>query len=642
MDDLLIKVLNMSISASWLILVVLTIRLIIKKAPKWISCMLWGFVGVRLLVPYSIQSTFSFLPTIQTINIPAADQPAAPIITSGFTTIDQAVNPVIHDITRMGVMTPEKNGILTLHGFDLVFFIWITGICFMLLYAIISYVHVKNSVSASVKVSKNVYICDELQTPFILGIVCPKIYLPSHMDPTVREVVIQHEKAHLKRGDNIWKPLGFFLLAVYWFHPLCWVAYILFCRDIEMACDEKAIKNMERNEKALYSEALLSCSLHRKKITACPLAFGEVGVRERVKGIINYKKPAFWMIIAAILLCIIVAVCFLTDPKNPKEGKYNKSNTVNNSVISENDTDKTADMVKITVPTIDLSMESGADGSILYYADTRNMIFGGYYGLFVYDREEHSILRSLDLRPIGCNATQGDSYCEIQVSEDGSSVYFHPIDRDDLYVYNIMDNTLRKEKYETYDFSSISFFKGQSEDGISVTYYEKSQNSADAYPHICRLVNSFKTLGELGVYDSKEERVYPLFTKEEYQGARLWSKKDIYDIVKAEMIFDGVDYICTDKPIFTYIEETGVENATKIKGGSGCPFDDVMYLTRADGSVGMILPATDSCNVVLLADGYFDFGKEMNKNVFETVIEEAKNHEADETIISPELFNVVR
>jgi len=312
MSALFLKILNLTINASWLILAVIAARLLLKKAPRWISCLLWGLVAVRLLCPISLESVLSILPSAKVVpdNIEMVQDPH---IDSGVRIIDNAVNPVIEKS-----FSPDAAS--SVNPMQVVVFmgsiIWLTGMTVMLLYALISYILLRRKVRASVAMNDRVKECDEVDSPFILGIIRPEIYVPSGIDENTLELVIAHEEAHLKRHDHWWKPFGFVLLAIYWFNPLCWVAYILLCRDIEAACDEKVIKDKDREYMAAYSQALLDCSVNRRIIAACPLAFGETGVKERVRGVLNYKKPAFWVIIVAVVACIVVAVCFMTNPKS--------------------------------------------------------------------------------------------------------------------------------------------------------------------------------------------------------------------------------------------------------------------------------------------------------------------------------------
>lgn len=311
MEAVFLKLLNMSISAGWLVLAVVVLRLMLKKAPKWIACLLWALVAVRLICPVTIKSMFSLIPSAETVpqDIMVAQKP---MIHSGINSLNSIVNPVLSESLSPG-LGDSVNPMQVIVAIASV--LWLLGLLSMLVYAWISYKRIHKRISASIKIDDNIYICDYIQTPFILGIIKPRIYIPSTLGADKVAYVMAHERAHLQRHDHLWKPLGFALLSVYWFHPIMWIAYILLCRDIELACDERVIKELGEEDKKSYSDALLFCSVPGKLIVACPLAFGEVGVKERVKTVLNYKKPAFWVIVAAIAACVVVAVCFLTNPK---------------------------------------------------------------------------------------------------------------------------------------------------------------------------------------------------------------------------------------------------------------------------------------------------------------------------------------
>lgn len=303
----------MSISASWIVLAVLLLRLLLKKAPKWINGILWGIVGLRLIMPFSFESIFSLIPSSETIS-KAPDSPR-PHFESGVTIIDNQVNDYLGEhyyevVTRPTGHFADITTILAI--------VWIVGIVLLLAYTIISYSRVKNKIGTAVLLRDNIYQSENVISPFVLGIIKPKIYLPFNMNEQDMEHVIAHEQAHINRKDHWWKPLGFLILTLHWFNPLMWLGYVLLCRDIELACDEKVIKELNTEQKADYSQALLNCSVNRRMIAACPLAFGEVGVKDRVKSILNYKKPAFGIIVVAIIASIAVAVCFLTNPTSNK------------------------------------------------------------------------------------------------------------------------------------------------------------------------------------------------------------------------------------------------------------------------------------------------------------------------------------
>ncbi len=310
MSGLFIKVLNMSIAAGWMILAVLILRQLMRKAPKWANCLLWALVAVRLVCPVSIESVLSLIPSGKTIpeNIELMPHPA---IDSGVTVINDAVNPVI-----AGSFTPDPASSANPLQIwvPVLAIVWIAGIAVMAVYAFVSWLKLKKSVAASVLMRGNVYICDDIGSPFILGVFRPRIYVPSSLKGQALESVLAHERAHLARHDHWWKPLAFAVLSVYWFHPLVWAAFIVFCRDIEMACDEKVIRDMDSGAIADYSQVLLSCSSGRRLISACPLAFGESAVKSRVRGILRYRKPGVWLVALSLVVCLGAAVCFMTDP----------------------------------------------------------------------------------------------------------------------------------------------------------------------------------------------------------------------------------------------------------------------------------------------------------------------------------------
>lgn len=315
LSEVFLKIVNMSISAGWLVLAVLLLRLVLKKAPKWISVILWGFVAIRLICPFSIESVLSLIPSAETVS-PDIMMDWTPEISTGIGSVDTVINPII---TQTFAPDPATSANPLQILIPVAGILWLAGIAVMLLYTAVSYFLLRRKVATAVLRRNNIYQSENVDSPFVLGIIKPKIYLPFQMDGKNLEYVIAHEEAHIRRKDHWWKPFGFVLLALHWFNPLMWLGYILLCRDIELACDEKVIKEMDNENRADYTQALVACSVNRRSIAACPLAFGEVGVKERVKSVMNYKKPAFWIIIAAIVTCVAVAVCFLTNPKEEND-----------------------------------------------------------------------------------------------------------------------------------------------------------------------------------------------------------------------------------------------------------------------------------------------------------------------------------
>lgn len=317
MENLFLTLVNMSITATWAVLAFTVLRPLLKKVPKWVNCFLWGVVGLRLCLPFSFESVFSLIPTTETIpsDITVSKTPQ---IDTGVGIVNDVVNPVISES-----FTPDPsysaNPLQVIVG--VASYIWLVGVILMVLYSIVSYIILKKKVSASVHYNNNIYYCDNIETPFILGLIKPKIYIPSGVNEEDLQFILEHEQSHLKRKDYLIKPFSFLLLSVYWFNPAIWLWYILLCRDIESACDEKAIKFYDNEYKKAYSKALLNCSTQKRIIMACPVAFGETGVKQRIKSVLNYKKPAFWVVGFAIILTVWLTIFFVTNPKEDNENK---------------------------------------------------------------------------------------------------------------------------------------------------------------------------------------------------------------------------------------------------------------------------------------------------------------------------------
>ena len=311
MNELFLKIINMSISASWLVLAVLILRFVLKKAPKWINVLLWGIVAIRLICPFSFESPLSLIPSAETIPLNIG-MDTTPTINSGISAINNAVNPIISQSNTPMAGASINPLQITIGIYE---YIWIFGMIALALYTVISYWRLRRKVDTAVRYKDNIFQSENVSFPFVLGIIKPRIYLPFKMNGQYLEYVVAHEQAHICRKDHWWKPLGFLLLMIHWFNPLMWLAYVLLCRDIELACDEKVIKELGNEQRGDYTQALVACSVNRRMIAACPLAFGEVSVKERVKYVMNYKKPAFWVIIISVIVCVGVAVCFLTNPK---------------------------------------------------------------------------------------------------------------------------------------------------------------------------------------------------------------------------------------------------------------------------------------------------------------------------------------
>lgn len=319
MSNVFLKLLNMSLTAGVMALVVMVLRLVLKKAPKWIFCVMWGLVALRLVLPFSIESVLSLMPSAEPIPSEILYS-AEPAIDTGIPALDNLAKPVLQEASLMTIVT----GVNPLQTWtEVIALIWLIGAIAMIIYAIVSAALLKRKLRDATLYAPGIKQSAHAASPFVLGIIKPVIYLPYEVGEADLTHIIAHEKAHIARKDHWWKPLGFLLLAIYWFNPVLWLAYILLCRDIEAACDEKVVRELDGDALRAYSTALLNASIPRRRIAACPLAFGEVGVKERIKNVMNYKKPAFWIIMAALVACVVTAVCLLTSPsKKEYQPKY--------------------------------------------------------------------------------------------------------------------------------------------------------------------------------------------------------------------------------------------------------------------------------------------------------------------------------
>ena len=314
MDDVFLKLVNLSISASWLILAVLMLRVVLKKAPKWVMPLLWGVVALRLVCLFSIESALSLIPSAETIPSEIVTETREPVLYEQ-ATLDIVTNPTLPSAAEVPVGVSRQQAQV---DFNIYSVLWFAGMAALLVHALVSAGKLKRKLATAILLRDNIYESEFVDSPFVFGVVKPNIYLPMHMDEGTAAYVIAHERAHLARRDHWWKVLGYLVLALHWFNPLVWVAYILFCRDIELACDEKVVKGLDGAARADYSQALLSCAAPKRAVAACPLAFGEGNIKMRVKSALHYKKPAFWVAAAAVLAVVIVAVCFLTNPKSER------------------------------------------------------------------------------------------------------------------------------------------------------------------------------------------------------------------------------------------------------------------------------------------------------------------------------------
>lgn len=606
MREVFAAILDNAMVAGIMILVIVLIRVFMRKMPKFICPLLWGLVGIKLLLPFDIRSAFGLLPGDKIVEYSGQEQ-APVIVKTGLRMVDEGTNHFIANNINSPSATRVQGNF-----YDVCVYLWLAGIFVLFLYMLISCIVMRKVTSCSVVVEENVRICDEINRPFLLGIIRPQIYLPSGIEKDKYEYIVAHEKMHIKRGDHIWKILGFFLLSIYWFHPLCWLAYYLFCKDVEFACDEKVISGRDSLWRANYCQTLLECSTDHRKVMFVPLGFGEVGVKERVKTVMGYKKTKISIAIFLILICGITVIGFGT--------RHNGSVDTNNSARQEETVDnKSTEQEKIAgqKPTINLDDYPGADGTHLYYADENKIIFADYYGLFIYDTENHKYIQSVDLKPIGCDKTQGDDACEIAVNKDGTKVYLHVMsDKENMYEYSVENNTFAKKKYA---LDENGLYKEINNDSGSEANFTTSTGKKNS----CYIVNGYSNpLGELGYIrydpDADYDLVFPLFVADDLKNAAYFNHSDIYDIVRAEINYDGKHYVCEDRKVLADIQK-GYANAEKGYGMSACPFTYVMYLTRADGTVGMVIPAMDSCKACIMGDGWYEQNNSLSMSVYNMI-----------------------
>lgn len=390
MTDIFLKILNMSISASFLVLAVLLLRILLKNAPKWIRVVLWGIVAVRLVCPYFVESEISLIPKkeyvtksdIESENSSITDSPFENLSTEDLSKDDILIGVTSKDISYENSdavsydlsVDVESNSAEEISKEDvskensspeyisgdsenskseinnnppvsenqnnellsIVAIIWASGMGLMVLYFVLSYVKLYNKVKTAVRLKDNVFQSENVYSPFILGFFNPKIYIPFNMPEKEMNFVLSHEKSHLRRMDHWWKPLGYLLLMVHWFNPFIWLSYILLCKDIELACDEKVVKNFSAEQKADYAKALLLCSAGKRNVLTCPVSFGETDIKGRVATVLKHKKPAVWIIAIGVVSCALLVAFFLTDPRDETESSADESNLSEDSnAVSE-------------------------------------------------------------------------------------------------------------------------------------------------------------------------------------------------------------------------------------------------------------------------------------------------------------------
>ena len=577
MDSLFINLLNMSITASWLVLAVVVLRFLLKKAPKWINTVLWAFVGFRLVCPFSFESIFSIIPSTRTIpqDIIYSSSPA---IHSGIPALNNTINPIISETFAPDV-TSSANPLQIITAIASA--VWLLGIIAMVLYAGISYFRLHKKVSEGVVLKDNIWLCDRIDTPFILGIFKPRIFLPSGISESDTEYVIAHERAHLRRRDHWWKPLGFLLLTVYWFNPVMWLAYILLCRDIELACDEKVIKEMGTDIKKSYSEALINCSISRRTVSACPLAFGETGIKDRIKSVLSYKKPTLWVIVIALISCVVVGVCFLTNP----ESELNESNpeldaAVSQSIFSLNSSGEHYNSECFAEGHIIYGVEEDGDNVDVYLLEQFSG-FGFKNGYFM-EQTGHIIPAVFTFEKIDNEYILTDcDYAENGTMYENSIKRFFPVQ----YQARVLDPTekdyadmwaqctryaeayLEKigRKAEVLDYSEVPHTM-LTDVGITVEVSNKIVTNVSLYKYDSDIGN-YETLEDGIRYihrtDFDKERNVVIFTTEVYKTGDILEKIEV-DGKTGEIILSKDYKVTLPEPETDYLQESKDNNLDKL------------------------------------------------------------------------------
>ena len=418
MSELFLTVLNMSLTASYVILFVILVRLLLKKAPKIIAFALWGVVAFRLIIPFSFESMFSLMPrNMNAVPIPHdIIYQQSPQISSGIELVDSFVNQSLPAPTVGASVNPLQ--IYT----EIAAYIWVIGIIVLLVYSLVSILILKRQLKNAQSIDQNINESKNLKTPFVLGLINPKIYLPVGLSKEERNYILLHEQTHIHRKDHIIKTLAFIILSIHWFNPLVWIAFMLMSTDMELSCDERVLKAMDEGIIKPYANSLLSLATGRHIINGSPLAFGEGNIKGRIKNVLNYKTPRFWVIVLSIVIVTVAGIGLIANSK--------------------------AATIEPTAPELSFEQTVGVDMAELDYASDDIVIFHDYFGLFVYDLNSLQIIRSLDLKPLSCNQTQGDNYCDVSVSMDGHTVQLHPMSSENMFVYTVSDNTLQETTYK--------------------------------------------------------------------------------------------------------------------------------------------------------------------------------------------------
>lgn len=459
METYFISLLNRSYQAAIVICFILIARLLFRllKLPRKYTCMLWAIPLFRMAFPFSIESIWSLLPQKEPLLPPDIGYMAEPKIVTGSAYVDVLISQALPAATPEASVNPMQVWLFVMR------IIWLAGVTAFLIYGIVSYLCLKRKLRCSICLGDNIFLADYIGTPFVLGIARPRIYLPSSLEAADREYVVAHEKMHIKRGDHFYKLAAFLITAWHWFNPLAWAAFALLGRDMETACDEAVMKRFGEGCRKDYARTLLDCAAD-KKLKGVPLAFSEGSPKERIRHILRYKKPLLGLSVFAAAAVILLAAGLISNPPSTDKGDKVSGQTEPEEVTPPaGKDDGWEETIAVTRPVLAGSRSIGADGMILDYADGRIMIFHGDFGLFVCDTQAFSIIGAVDLKAIGCDATQGDNYCEVSVAKDGSKVYLAPLSGNNMYVYDVSTQSLVLKPWDVTGIEMFDAFVSQSE-----------------------------------------------------------------------------------------------------------------------------------------------------------------------------------
>ena len=512
--------------------------------------------------------------------------------------------------------------------------IWILGVflCFaILLYSNLRfYKTLKNDRKPILKYQKGklvVYQTNKVSTPCLFGVCKPAIYIPDNivvnLSKSDMQQVLEHEQMHYKHLDHIWSLWRCIIVSIYWFDPLIWVAAKISKQDAEFACDEGVLEKKSYHERIAYGEMLLHVAIHSKRVSIlCPVTAVHNGKKEMKKRMEeirmkkNYQKSKFLLLAVALGVGTAVTFTGCGVKENTTDSIIGGADTASTVSLKNQTKEKTTEktnQITVSEPVLDLTATTGADGGRLYYADDKKIIFAGYFGLFVYDRTKEEVFRSVDLKPIGCNKTQGDNACEISVSEDGETIYLHCVGKDEMYVYDINGNRLSKESY---NLKNIPLYQGVNEEKETITYTSNGKKKE------ITLTGSYDCIGDL-VYCENDEPIIPIFMKSPYKDTKPFKPEDIHDLKEAVMYIKGKEYKITNANDLKWLEEHFSNPIEEIKDASSfyepyaycdpCSFYNPMYLLREDGISGMLYPALNRCSVYrTVEDKYYKYEKTAN------------------------------